>query len=223
MENFERIKELTKERLLQRRRKRRLKVLWQVALCSAVVVIVCSIAAVILQKKADAVNFGGQITQEYRVEKAPDLKKSFIEESDNQKVELNNVQALILHDSLDLELATQNGTEYHFFIKDKGEIIQLKPLNGDMIVIVCESVTSEGRFTEKTYDALVELTAWLIGQCELDMNGVSRHQDYGELSCPVYFVENESAWEDFKLDVEMYIETHGVKNKTNEVISWKRF
>ena len=53
MEDFERIDELTKERRLERRRKRRNKLLWHVALCSAVVVIFLCIASVWLKTEAN--------------------------------------------------------------------------------------------------------------------------------------------------------------------------
>ena len=58
---------------------------------------------------------------------------------------------------------------------------------------------------------MVELTAWLVGKYDLGIDEVIRHYDISGKECPKYFVEHESAWEDFKLDVEKYIDTHGVK------------
>ena len=83
--------------------------------------------------------------------------------------------------------------------------------NADTISIECCIDNEEGRFNESTYDALVELTAWLIGQYDLEIDDIIRHYDVTGKNCPKYFVEHESAWEDFKLDVEKYIDTCGVK------------
>lgn len=112
----------------------------------------------------------------------------------------------------------------HYIIGLSGEIIQCVPLNeiayasnqrnADTISIECCIDNEDGKFNDKTYDALVELTAWLVGEYDLTISDIIRHHDVTGKICPKYFVEHESAWEDFKLDVEKYINTHGVKNKT---------
>lgn len=211
LENFERIKELTKERLLQRRRKRQTRLLWQVALCSAVVLSVCSIAAMILQKQSDLASGGSHIIKIYKVETPPEIIMGFEDADCGMEDGLNDVQALVLHDSSDVTIMGDLAGKCHFFIDEYGKITQYMPLNTDQVEIVCDIDTTEGKLTEKTYDALAALTAWLIGQADLNLNDVLRHYDGEKIFCPEYFVENESAWEDFKIDVEKYIETHGVK------------
>ena len=109
----------------------------------------------------------------------------------------------------------------HFIIGLSGEIIQCVPLeevayasnerNWDTISIECCINNDAGKFTEKTYDALVHLTAWLVGEYDLKIEDILRHYDVTGKECPKYFVEHESAWEDFKLDVEIYIDQNGVK------------
>ena len=109
----------------------------------------------------------------------------------------------------------------HYIIGLSGEILQCVPLdeiayasnqrNADTISIECCIDNEAGRFNEKTYDALVELTAWLVGEYDLKINDIIRHYDVTGKICPKYFVEHESAWEDFKLDVAKYIDSHGVK------------
>ena len=109
----------------------------------------------------------------------------------------------------------------HYIIGLSGEIIQCIPLNEisyasnhrnvDTISIECCIDNDAGKFNEKTYDALVELTAWLMGEFDLKIDDVIRHHDVTGKICPKYFVEHESAWEDFKLDVEKYINTYGTQ------------
>lgn len=83
--------------------------------------------------------------------------------------------------------------------------------NADTISIECCINNDAGKFNDDTYDALVHLTAWLVGEYDLKISDIIRHYDVTGKICPKYFVEHESAWEDFKLDVEKYINTNGVK------------
>ena len=211
LENFERTKELTQERLKERKRLRHSKLLWRVAVASALVLIIVFIATVVLPKQSGQDNGGSQITDKYKVETAPEIDRLFDTANSEEDEVLNAVQALELHDSSDTSISTSKGVKYHFYINENGKIEQAKPLNGDKILIVCDIENAEGKFAEKTYDALVHLVAWLLGQCDLDMDDVVRHYDEAGESCPKYYVENESAWEDFKTDVEKYIENHGTK------------
>ena len=83
--------------------------------------------------------------------------------------------------------------------------------NADTISIECCINNDAGKFNDDTYDALVHLTAWLVGEYDLKISDIIRHYDVTGKICPKYFVEHESAREDFKLDVEKYINTNGVK------------
>ena len=56
---------------------------------------------------------------------------------------------------------------------------------------------------------MVELTAWLCGKFNLKVEAVIRHYDVTGKECPLYYVENEDAWERFKEDVQKYLDTHG--------------
>ena len=187
------------------------KLLWRVAVASAVLLIIVFIVTVVLPKQSGQDNGGSQITDKYKVETAPEIDRMFESLNSDVEEQLNGVQALELHDSSDSSISTSKGTKYHFFINENGRIEQMMPQNGDKILIVCDMENAEGKFAEKTYDALVHLVAWLLGQCDLDMDDVTRHYDEAGDACPKYYVENESAWEDFKMDVEKYIETYGVK------------
>lgn len=103
----------------------------------------------------------------------------------------------------------------HFVIGYEGEIIQCLPLeeigyavksrNYDSISIECCYLSENGSFTDATYSSLVKLTAWLLNEYDLTPADVLRHYDVGGKKCPLYFVEDEGAWEEFKKDVKEYI------------------
>ena len=61
---------------------------------------------------------------------------------------------------------------------------------------------AEGKPNQATYDTLVKLTAWLCGLYGLDaQEGIIRHYDVTGKQCPMYFVQNEAEWTQFKSDV----------------------
>ena len=86
----------------------------------------------------------------------------------------------------------------------------------DTISIETCYTAENGKFSEVTYDSLVHLTAWLMGQFHLEIDQVIRHYDVTGKECPVYYVKNEWAWEQFKEDVVTYIEKNGVEMKWQE-------
>ena len=95
----------------------------------------------------------------------------------------------------------------HFVIGLKGEIIQCIPLhekssasnhrNKDTISIEVCHPDESGKFTDASYQSLVNLTAWLCDICDLDSNDVIRHYDITGKQCPLYFVTHEDAWKKF--------------------------
>lgn len=100
----------------------------------------------------------------------------------------------------------------HFIIGLEGEIIQCIPLdeiayasnrrNDDTISIECCHKEKNGKFTEKTYQSLVQLTVWLCTEYDLDSGDLLRHYDITGKNCPKYYVTHENKWEDFKKKVE---------------------
>lgn len=103
----------------------------------------------------------------------------------------------------------------HFVIGYDGVVVQCIPTkeiayavkgrNYDSISIECCYLDENGKFEEKTYDALIELTAWLLHKYELRPENVLRHYDEGGKNCPKYFVEHENAWHKFLMDLENYM------------------
>ncbi len=100
----------------------------------------------------------------------------------------------------------------HFIVGIEGEIIQCVPTwevayasndrNSDTISIETCHKKEDGVYTKETYHSLVQLTAWLCEKFELTEQDVIRHYDVTGKNCPKYFVENEEAWEAFKVDVK---------------------
>ena len=104
----------------------------------------------------------------------------------------------------------------HFVIGLTGEVIQCVPLdersaasnerNRDTISIEVCHPDGSGKFTEESYTSLVRLTAWLCAEFDLTVDDVIRHHDVTGKMCPLYFVEHEDAWLQFKSDIAREIE-----------------
>jgi len=102
----------------------------------------------------------------------------------------------------------------HFVVGLDGEVIQCIPLNEkssatnerntDTISIEVCHPDETGQFTQESYQALVKLTAWLCDHTHIGRDRVIRHYDVTGKLCPLYFVEHEEAWEQFKQDVKDY-------------------
>lgn len=116
-------------------------------------------------------------------------------------------------------LAEQNGesatsVSSHFIIGLDGEIIQCIPLseisyasndrNFDTVSIECCHPEADGKFTDATYQSLIRLCAWLENELKLKEGSIIRHYDVTGKLCPLYFVEHESKWNQFKEDVKDY-------------------
>ena len=114
-----------------------------------------------------------------------------------------------------LGITGETSASAHFIIGYDGEIIQCLPLdeigyavktrNYDSISIECCFVDENGKFTDATYQSLLQLTAWLLREYKLTPNDVLRHYDVGGKKCPLYFVEHEDSWEQFRQDLTDYI------------------
>ncbi|MCD7745510.1 MAG: N-acetylmuramoyl-L-alanine amidase [Lachnospiraceae bacterium] len=104
----------------------------------------------------------------------------------------------------------------NFVIGIEGEIIECVPpgevayasnsANSYSISIENCHLDETGKFTEATYESDVKLTAYLVDMYDLDRDAIIRHYDVTGKLCPLYYVENEDKWEEFKDDVMAYIE-----------------
>lgn len=74
--------------------------------------------------------------------------------------------------------------------------------NHDTISIEFCHPGTDGKPSQDTYDTLVKLTAWLCDLYGLNaQEGIIRHYDVTGKECPVYFVQNEAEWAQFKAAV----------------------
>jgi len=236
-EDFERIRELTKARILKRRQKRKKELFMHILLCSALVVILLTVVVVIMHHMLgqDTTGRGRNPITKY-IENAPEYREDLLPVNPHSRpgTALERVNGIVVHYTGNPGTTAQQNHSYfkglaesgqtqassHFIVGLSGEIIMCVPLdevayasndrNWDTISIECCIDNDAGKFNESTYKALVKLTAWLVGQYNLEIDDVIRHFDVTGKNCPKYFVEHESAWEDFKTDVVNYIEYHGV-------------
>lgn len=140
--------------------------------------------------------------------------------------ELKEVNGLVIHYVGNPGTSAENNRNYfenlkdtkersassHYIVGLEGEIIQCVPLeeisyasnnrNYDTIAIEVCHPDATGKFSQVTYEALVELTAALCKSYKLDpMTDILRHYDVSGKECPVYYVQNEGEWNYFLLQV----------------------
>lgn len=104
----------------------------------------------------------------------------------------------------------------HFIVGLDGEIIQCVPLNEmayasnwrnrDTISIEVCHPDESGKYSAATYKSLVRLVSWLMHAGNLNTDHIIRHYDITGKECPLYYVNNEEAWIQFKKDVASYEE-----------------
>ena len=100
----------------------------------------------------------------------------------------------------------------HFIVGLDGEIVQCIPSNEiayasnernyDTISIEVCHPDESGKFNEKSYEALVKLTAYMANKYHIKNKNIIRHYDVTKKLCPKYYVEHEDAWEQLKKDVK---------------------
>ena len=237
MEDFERVQELKKQRILARKKRRRKEMFMHVLVSSACVIIILFVIGMVLELVApEATSGNGKRLVKY-IENPPVYQEQLltINEYSRPGIALEEVNGIVIHYTANPGTTAQQNRGYfeglkdskktkassHFIVGLAGEIILCVPLdeisyasnerNMDTIAIECCIDNEAGKFNEYTYKSLVELTAWLVGEYDLEIDDIIRHYDVTGKNCPKYFVEHESAWEDFKLDVEKYIDINGVK------------
>ena len=136
--------------------------------------------------------------------------------------ELSDIKNIVIHYVGNPKTTAQNNRDFfdkddtkvssHFVVGLNGEIIQCVPLyeksaasnerNRDSISIEVCHPDASGKFNTETYNSLVKLTAWLLNETGLNEENVIRHYDITGKLCPLYFVEHEDKWNDFKSDVK---------------------
>ena len=121
----------------------------------------------------------------------------------------------------------------HYIIGLQGEIIQCVPENEiayhannansySIGIEVCHPDWI-GKFSDVTYKALIELLADLCKRYSLELTtSIIRHYDVTKKLCPKYYVENQQAWKQLKLDVKVAIGTEDLELKKAAELLYKR-
>lgn len=189
-------------------------------------------------RQAQPVDAGAQIASQgirYLEQPELDVELLTVNEYSRPGIALEKVNGIVVHYTANPGTTAIENRDYfeglkdshvtkassHFIIGLDGEIVQCIPTseisyasndrNGDTISIECCHPDESGRFTQATYESLVELCAYLMGRFELNSEELLRHYDVTGKNCPKYFVENESAWQTFKGDVDSFILENGEK------------
>ena len=214
-------RQAARERIRRKKKKRTIQLLRRIGLCVAAVALILVLGTVTAklikareQKQALAENFSRKVTE------MPEFDVQLLTPNPYSRPQtaLPEVKGLVIHYTANPGTTKASS---HFIIGIDGEIIQCIPSseiayasnerNADTLSIECCHVDETGKFTEATYNSLVELTAWLCGKFDFTTEDVIRHYDVTGKDCPRYFVQHEDAWEQFLLDVQEYIKTYGTE------------
>ena len=116
----------------------------------------------------------------------------------------------------------------HYIIGLSGEIIRCIPddevafhsgsysMNRKSIGIEDCHSDWNGKFTDDTYNALVELCTDLCKKYGISINNVIRHYDVTGKNCPKYYVEHQDEWNKLKQDIYNKINGTPVEVPTEE-------
>ena len=148
---------------------------------------------------------------------------------------LEDIKNIVIHYVGNPNTTAKNNRDYfdnpltkvssHFIVGLDGEVVQCVPIyersaasnnrNKDTISIETCHPDESGKFSEDTYDSLVNLTAFLCYEFKLKEDDVIRHYDITGKICPKYYVENEDEWENFKKDVGKALDDYRKAKKDN--------
>lgn len=164
-----------------------------------------------------------EVTEEYLTvnpysrpgEKLPTVKSVFVHYTANAGTSAMQNRSYFEN----LGITGETSASAHFIIGYEGEIVQCLPLeeigyavkgrNYDSVSIECCYLEEDGKFTDATYQSLLQLVSWLMGKYDLSIDDVLRHYDEGGKNCPKYYVEYEEAWTQLKQDIADYIAENG--------------
>ena len=168
--------------------------------------------------------FGGLRVQQLALVEIPewvDAQIIPVDGSSRRGRQLQDIQNIVIHYVGNPGTTAQQNHDWyenpesevssHFLVGLDGEVLQCVPLdeyssasnhrNCDTISIEVCHPDESGKFTPATYGTRVELTAWLVNVCHMDVQDVIRHYDITGKECPRYYVRNEESWHNFLADV----------------------
>ncbi|MGI6007962.1 MAG: N-acetylmuramoyl-L-alanine amidase family protein [Ruminococcus sp.] len=200
---------------------------------AGIAVIILAIAAYRLlfaPFKEEAQSVSQMTDEEWEGAPPLDVQLLTVNEYSRPGLPLEKIDGIVIHYTANPGTSAQENRNYfeglkdehttkassHFIIGMEGEIVQCIPSteiayasndrNGDTLSIECCHPDESGKFTDATYQSLVDLTAWLCGRFQIPVENVIRHYDVTGKDCPKYFVEHEDAWQQFKEDVSSAVD-----------------
>lgn len=200
------------------------------AVGTLILVIFCIV--LFFKEQAGKQNFIGQIPV---IEEEPQIDVQLLTPNaySRPQIALEKINGIVIHYTANPGSTAMQNKDYfeglkdskitkassHFIIGLEGEIVQCIPSgeisyasnqrNYDTLSIECCHQDKTGKFNQATYDSMVELTAWLCGKFQIQVEDVIRHYDITGKNCPKYFVENKEVWEKFKSDVFTRLQDYG--------------
>lgn len=155
-----------------------------------------------------------------------DVQLLTINEYSRPAIATERIQNIVIHYTANPESTAQQNRDYFEGLKDSqstkasskfivgidGEIIQCVPTNEiayasnhansySVSIEICH-MDATGEFTDATYQSVIELCAYLCDKFDLEAEDVIRHYDVTGKMCPLYYVENEDAYEQLHKDIE---------------------
>lgn len=214
----------------EERQERRRRQVWIQRIVVALILITILIGAGIILKiliTPKTVNRGFSDTDYQGAVPMPDIDVQLltVNEYSRPGIATEPIRGVVIHYTANPGSTAQQNRDYFENLKDThttkassnfivgldGEIIQCVPTsemayasnsrNSDTVSIECCHPDETGKFTDATYNSVVQLTAFLCSKFGLTEEDVIRHYDVTGKDCPRYFVANEDAWETFRSDV----------------------
>ncbi len=189
-----------------------------------ILIFIIALAAILIYRFTATDDFGDEQLERLTSAQLPDYVSVQIINFDSGSREgtrLDGVKDIVIHYVGNPGTSAQQNRDYfnseasnvssHFVVGLNGEAIQCLPLdeksaasnwrNNDTISIEVCHPDATGQFNSGTYSTLVDLTAWLCNTADISCKNIIRHYDITGKACPLYFVDHEDAWEQFKSDV----------------------
>jgi N-acetylmuramoyl-L-alanine amidase len=217
---------LTREEWRKRRHRKRVVL---IALSFLLLVVIIALTAIIILEVVN--RRGNTVEGKEAIDKALSngvvIEENYLTPNDYSRPQtpLKKVNAIVIHYTANPGTSAANNRSYfeglarkkttyassHYIIGLEGEVLQCVPLNeisfasndrnADTISIENCHEDETGKFNEATYQSLVALTASLCVEFGLKEEDIIRHYDVTGKLCPLYYVENEEEWLQFRREV----------------------
>ncbi len=217
---------LTREEWRKRRHRKRVIL---IALSFLLLVVIIALTAIIIQEVVNrrGITVEGKEAIDKTLSNGVVIEENYLTPNDYSRPQtpLKKINAVVVHYTANPGTSAANNRSYfeglarkkttsassHYIIGLEGEVLQCVPLNeisfasnernSDSIAIECCHEDETGEFNEATYQSLVALTASLCVEFGLKEEDIIRHYDVTGKLCPLYYVENEEEWLQFRREV----------------------